>query len=467
MNRIYHLLLTVTLLAIFGGCKPGQEDNNRGNAGISDDSLLTLVQYRTFQYFWDGAEPNSGMARERFHMNGIYPRNDKNIVTSGGSGFGLMAIISGIERGFVSRDEGLERFELIIGFLENADRFHGAWPHWFDGETGKVSPFSRNDDGGDIVETAFLVQGLLAVKQYLNNNISEEDSLGKRIDKLWHEVEWDWYQKNGEPVIYWHWSPNYGWEKKHRVQGYNECLITYILGVSSPSHPVDTEAYHIGWTRNGDFVNREGKLPLVHYGHELGGPLFWAHYSFLGLDPRGLSDKYADYWEHNVLHVKLNRQYCIDNPLNYKGYGEHCWGLTSSYTIRDAREIVQNPDTVLQFKDDPDVGYAGHSPKNDFSVIAPTAALSSIPYMPEESIKVMRYLYEKFGDKLLGPYGFYDAFSEHFDWFPRKYLAIDQGPTAVMIENYRTGLLWELFMSDKDVLNGLKKLGFTSPYLTD
>ena len=164
-------LLTLILLS-FTGCagnrdKTTYKKNPSGFEKISDDSLLTLVQYRTFQYFWDGAEPVSGMARERFHVDGVYPENDMNVITSGGSGFGIMAIIAGIERKFITREEGLERFRKIVGFLEKADRFHGAWPHWMYGETGKVKPFSPKDDGADIVETAYLIQGLLTLRQYL------------------------------------------------------------------------------------------------------------------------------------------------------------------------------------------------------------------------------------------------------------------------------------------------------------
>jgi hypothetical protein len=412
---------------------------------ISEDSLLTLVQERTFQYFWDGAEPISGMARERIHMDGIYPENDQNVVTSGGSGFGLMAIIVGIERGFITREEGMDRFAQIVDFLSKADRFHGAWPHWMHGETGRVKPFSQRDDGADLVETAFLMQGLLTVKEYLNNHSPKEIELADEIDRLWREVEWDWFQNN-ENVLYWHWSHNYEWEIGHQIRGYDECLITYVLAASSPTHPIPAETYHEGWARGGGIRNDSDHeqygyhLALKHNGEtQYGGPLFWAHYSYLGLDPRTLNDRYANYWEANVNHTLINRQYCIENPNNFKGYGENSWGLTASYSIN---------------------GYAGHSPTRDFGVITPTAALSSMPYTPEESKLAMNYFYHQLGDRLWGEYGFYDAFSEEEDWFPQRYLAIDQGPIPVMIENYRTGLLWDLFMKNEDVKRGLERLGF-------
>ncbi len=418
---------------------------------ISDTALFRLVQERTFQYFWNGAEPNSGMGRERFHVDNFYPDNDKHIITTGGSGFGVMAILVGIERNFITRDEGRERFEKIVGFLETADRFHGAWSHWINGETGKVKPFGKYDNGGDLVETSFLLQGLLCVRQYFQNGNEKEKQLALRIDKLWKEVEFDWY-RNGKNVLYWHWSPEYGWKMNFAVHGYNECLIMYILAASSPTHSIPAEVYQEGWAENGAISNnppsyKDYKLQMHYQGNPPhGGPLFWAHYSYLGLDPRGLKDKYADYWKENVTLSLINYQWCVDNPKNYKGYGPDNWGLTASYSVKF---------------------YAAHAPsmEEDRGVISPTAALSSFPYTPKQSMAAMKHWYNDMKDKIWGPYGFYDAFSETADWYKPWYLAIDQGPAVVMMENYRTGLLWKLFMSCPEVKAGLKKLNFeyTSP----
>lgn len=412
---------------------------------LSDEQLLDTIQYYTFQYFWEGAEANSGLARERFHVDGIYPQNDKHIITSGGGGFGLMALVVGMERGFISRQEGVERLERIVNFLEQSDRFHGAWPHWLNGETGEVKPFSKFDNGGDLVETAYMVQGLLTIRQYLDSANTTEAGLQERITELCNEVEWDWYQREGENVLTWHWSPEYEWKMNHHIQGFNECLITYVLAASSPTHPISPEAYHEGWARKGDIRGENYKYDLLldmnHNGaREYGGPLFWIHYSFLGLDPRELKDDYSSYWKHNVNHSMISYLYCVENPKGFAGYGENCWGLSASYSIE---------------------GYAAHSPKRDLGVISPTAALSSFPYTPEQSMKAARFFYDSLGSKLMGPYGFYDAFSLDEDWFPQRYLAIDQGPVVAMIENYRSGLLWDLFMKNEEVQAGLTKLGFT------
>ena len=410
---------------------------------LSDNQLLDLVQKQTIKYFWEGAEPNSGMACERVHMDGFYPQNDQHIITTGGSGFGFMAILAGVERGFIKKEEALDRFLKNIAFLEKADRFHGVWPHWLDGKTGKVQPFSKKDDGGDLVETAFMVQGLLAVAEYFNGTNPKEKLLVSKIDTLWRGIEWNWYTQ-GKNILYWHWSPNYGWEMNFPVGGYNECLIMYVLAAASPTFPISKEVYEQGWALYGNIKKDTTlygiKTVLNHYEHSKApvGPLFWAHYSYLGLDPNGLIDQFADYGLLNRNHALIHHQHAIKNPNKCKGYSAVNWGLTSSYSMK---------------------GYAGHQPYKDLCVISPTAAMSSIPYTPKESLDFIRHLYI---DKMeyIGEYGPYDAFSEEHNWYLPRYLALDQGPIPVMIENYRSGLLWKLFMANNDVKIGLKRLGF-------
>lgn len=397
---------------------------------ISDEELLTKVQQQTFKYFYDFAHPASGMARER--------NSSGSTVTSGGSGFGIMALIVGVERGFITRQQALDRMDRILDFLETADRFHGVWPHWLNGDTGKVIPFSTKDNGGDLVETSFLVQGLLTFRQYLNAGDATEQSLIARINTLWHAVEWDWYRKNNENVLYWHWSPNYNWEMNFALYGYFEEQITYFLAAASPTHSIPKIVYSNGYAKNGAIVKNN-----LHYGIKLPlenpAPLFWVHYSYLGLDPH-FTDDYANYWEQNVNASLINHAYCVANPKKFVGYSDECWGLTSS---------------------DNQSGYNAHSPGNDLGVISPTAALSSFPYTPEQSMKALKFFYYKIGDRLWGQYGFYDAFNLTDGWTANSYLAIDQGPIIVMIENYRTGKLWDLFMSAPEVQNGVSTLSFT------
>ncbi len=425
---------------------PSSDDEAETIEPLSDEAMLDLVQEETFKYFWDFAHTNSGAAKERYHPN--EPTLNQNVVTTGGTGFGLMSILVAIERNYISRTEAVVRLNKILSFLENADRFHGAWSHWIDGNSGKVIPFSTKDDGGDLVETAFLVQGLMCVKEYFKNGSDTEKVLAQKADELWKGVEWNWYTQN-QDTLYWHWSPNFGFEKNLKLTGYNEVLITYILAAASPDYSIEKTVYEKGWARSGDIKSSASQygFPLVlnHAGgSNLGGPLFFSHYSFLGLNPKNLTDQYGNYWDLVVNHTKINRQYCIVNPKNYVDYGEDCWGLTASYS--------RNADGTR--------GYSAHSPSNDKGVVSPTAAISSIAYTPTESLKVMHYLYQN-KEKLLGTAGFYDAFSPQYNfWVTETYLAIDQGPQIIMIENYRTGLLWNLFMQNEDVKNGLDKLGF-------
>lgn len=404
---------------------PNDEDDDNDNT----NDLLSVVQHQTFKYFWDFAHPASGMARER--------NTSGDIVTSGGSGFGIMALIVGMERKFITRTEGLTRMEKIVTFLENADRFHGAWSHWINGATGDAVPFSTKDNGGDLVETSFLVQGLLAFRQYLSEAVPAEALLRDRITALWEGVEWDWYRKQNEQVLYWHWSPDYAWDMNFPLYGYFEEQITYVLAASSPTHGIPLSVYTNGYGMNGDIVKNN-----TYYGYQLPlgapAPLFWVHYSYLGLNP-AFSDVYANYWEQNVAATRINYAYCVENPRNYVGYSESCWGLTSSDNAH---------------------GYDAHSPNNDKGVITPTAAISSIPYTPAESMRALKFFYYSMGDRLWGEYGFYDAFNLTEQWTASSYLAIDQGPIIVMIENYRTGLLWNLFMSAPEVQNGVNALNF-------
>jgi len=400
---------------------------------ISDNELLTKIQQFTFKYFYDYAHPSCGMARER--------NTSGDVVTTGGSGFGVMALIVGIERGFITRSQGIVRLDKILTFLETCDRFHGAWPHWLNGVTGKTVPFTQYDDGGDLVETSYMVQGLITMRQYLNSGDATENALISRINSLCNAVEYDWFRNGGQNSLFWHWSSTYGWQMNFRIEGYNETLITYVIASTSTTHPITKEVYQQGYARSGAIVNGNSyygiKLPL---GEPYGGPLFFSQYTYLGLDPRNLSDIYANYWEQNVNHSLINFTYCKTNQRNYMGYSEDCWGLTAS----------DNP-----------WGYSAHSPTNDLGVISPTAAVSAIAFTPTQSLNAIRFFYYTLGDKLWGDCGFYDAFDINETWWASSYLSIDQGPEICMIENYRTALLWNLFMSAPEVQAGLTKLGFS------
>ena len=361
-----------------------------------------------------------------------------------GSGFAAMAVIVGCERGWVSREQALARLTAMLECLEKATCYHGMYPHFMRGDSGATVPFSRKDDGADLVESSLLFQGLLCVRAYFDRDVPEERRLRERIDWLWREAEWNWFSQGGRKVLTWHWSPTNGFAIDHEIRGWNECLISYVLAASAPRYAVAAQAYHEGWAMSRDFINRrpyEGvELPL---GPPWGGPLFLAHFSFCGLDPRGLADRYADYWQQNVNHTRINYAYCVRNPHHYKGYGSDCWGLSAGDTPG---------------------GYDAHSPENDRGVITPAAALSSFAYAPRESMAALRHFYQDLGDRIWGRFGFVEGFSEQHDWYADTYVAISQGPILAMIENHRSALLWKLFMAIPEIQAGLKTLGFRSPY---
>ena len=408
---------------------------------MSDSALLDMVQEYTLRYFYEFGHPASGMARER---------NAGNVVTTGGTGFGLMALIVGAERGFISREQALERTVKIVDFLTDAPTFRGAYSHWLNGNTGAVVPFSERDNGGDLVETAFLLQGLLTSRQYFAGENETETQLRKQINAIWEAVDWNWYRKQTENVLYWHWSPNYGFAINLPLRGFNETHIVYILAAASPTQGfrIPPSLYHTGWA--GQQYETDATyygIPLL-VGRDKGGPLFFSHYSYLGFDPRGIRDRYVNYFERNTNQTLINYEHVQDNPYNREGYGPDAWGLTAS--------------------DDPD-GYLAHAPDNatvDNGTITPTAALGSMPYTPEKSMRALKHFYRDLGARMWGPYGFYDAYNPGRDWYADSYLAIDQGPIIAMIENHRSGLLWELFMSSPEIGPALDAIGFVEDSTT-
>jgi len=421
---------------------------------MSDDELLTMLQEACFRYYWEGAHPVSGAALENV------PGDDR-IVATGASGFGVMALIVGVDRGFIARDQGLDRMARIVTFLEKAPRYHGVWSHFMNGSTAETLPvFDMFDDGGDLVETSFLMEGLLAARQYFNGPSEREHDLYARISHLWETVEWDWYRHLPQSdALYWHWSPDWTWFISHRLTGFNEVMITYLLAVASPTHGVPGDFYYSGWAnqsvvgvayRRGWSGSNEGEKYInghSYYGIKLdvgvgsGGPLFFTDYSYMGFDPRRLHDRFTDYFDNNRNIARINRAYCIRNPGHFKGYGADFWGLTAS--------------------DGPD-GYMAHEPRLsvDDGTMTLTGALSSFPYTPEASMAMFKHIYRDLGDKVWGVYGPRDAINLTQDWISPIYMGLNQAPITVMVENYRTGLIWRLFMSNPEIKEMLKKIGF-------
>ena len=413
---------------------------------MTDDQLLTMVEEASFQYYWDSAEPVSGMARES------QPGND-DLIALGASGFGVMAMIVAADRGFVPREAVVERMLRITGFLERADRFHGAWGHFMSGRTGHVVPlFQIYDDGADLVETSFMMQGLLAARGYFTHDTPEERELRARITKLWQGVDWDWFRATPErDALYWHWSPDYGWYIHFRLEGWNEVMITYLLAVASPTHPVPPSIYYTGYTGHEGYgtprtyfgiTTTESYIPPTKTSPGSPGPLFFTHYSYLGYDPRGVRDRYSNYFKSNRALARISRAYSIANPMKFKGYGADSWGLTAV--------------------DGPDDEYHEYKPfLTDDGTIAPTGAVSSYAYTPEATLAAIKHWYRDLGERMWGIYGFPDSFNQQEDWYSGITMGLNQAPQTVMIENGRTGLVWRSFMSNPEIRAMQRKLGLT------
>jgi hypothetical protein len=424
---------------------------------LSDDELLNMVQEASFRYYWEGAHPKAGMSLENIP-------GDPQIVATGASGFGIMALIVGVERGFISRQQGVERLTRILSFLEETPRYHGAWSHFLNGDTAQTIPlFGMYDNGGDIVETAFLVEGLLAAREYFHENLQ----LATRITRLWQQVEWDWYRhRSDSEALYWHWSPEFTWHIHHRLTGFNEVMIVYLLAIASPTHGVPAQMYYTGWagqseeavryregwsgTKDGDhYFNGNTYFDIkLDVGVGRGGPLFFTHYSFMGFDPHALTDRYTNYFDNNRNIARINQVYCMQNPEHHAGYGANTWGLTAS---------------------DGPGGYRAHEPndKQDDGTITPTGALASFPYTPEASMAALKHYYRDLGSQLWGIYGFRDAYNEDQNWVAPIFMGLNQAPIVVMIENYRSGLVWKNFMANPEIKSMLDKVSAVREQKTD
>jgi len=401
--------------------------------GMSDDEWMDMAEEAAFRYFFQGAHPAWGLARDRY--------SGGDLISTGGTGLGLMALVAGAERGYAPRARLAARVRRILEFYATtATTYHGAFSHYLNGSTG--ASIAADADGlmrGDIVETSYLVMGALTARQYFDGSEADEVAIRSFATQIWEGVDWNAYRQTPD-AIYWLWGPAAGWSLSFPVAGWNECLIVYLLGIASPTHPVPASCYHQGWSRYGAMVNGNTYFGYVlPLGASFGGPLFFAHYSFMGFDPRGRRDVYANYFLQNRNHTLINRAYCAANPNQRAGFSADIWGLTAC---------------------DGPSSYVVNFPYNEEGTIAPTASLSSMPWTPQESLDALRAMYRLYGRGLYGPFGFRDSFNPGAQWYDPDYIAIDQAPIAAMIENARSRLLWNLFMSNPEVQPALDAIGF-------
>lgn len=445
------VLYKVSTVDLTGNESPLSDVAGATTHQMSDAELLDMVQEGCFRYYWEAGHPNAGLAPE------ITP-GDANLLAVGGNGFGIMALLVATERQFVTREQGAGRMLKIVRFLAQADRYHGAWSHFLDGGTGRTIPyFGKYDNGGDLVETAFAIQGLLAARQYFGRDTPAEREIRDTATRLWREVEWDWYRKTPDSdVLYWHWSPDFGFHISHPLIGWNEALIIYLLAIASPTHPVPASMWHTGWagqserhvryrqgwsrTTDGDhFTNGHSYYGIkLEVGEGNGAELFFTHFSFMGFDPRGLRDPYTNYFTNNRAIALIQHAYAIDNPRRFAGYGADCWGRSAGVNSGGGRAL----------------------PRDDNGTINIMASLASMPYTPAESLAALKHFYRDLGAKTWGDFGFHDGFNETLNWFDADYMALNQAPIVVMIENYRTGLVWKNFMANPEIQPALAAIGF-------
>ena len=435
------MLLSLALTAALSGCVNDisttgddfvENDNTYAPARIRN--IMDEHEMKSVRFFTDGANKATGMAYNS--------SSDKYTLTTGASGMGVMNIIIGVERGWITREAGAEQVAKITRFLKTADKFDGSFAHWYSPQ-GKIIAFGDQKQAGEIVETAFMMGGLLTACEYFNGDNGYEKELRDNTEELWNAINWNRFIKDGK--LYWIWHQD---ENRYELPlvGWNETLLVYILGMAAPEgHNIPVDVYKNCWQGyNFSHAGRQTYGYSLPLGSEKGAPLFLAQYSFLGLDPKKMEDNYCFYWTQNQSHTMINRHYCIyDAPAEY-GYNASNWGLTACGGVGEGS------------------GYLSRDPENDDGVIAPTAALSSMPYTPFYSTQVLLNLQTNY-TKLNGKYGFGVAYRPATKEVTTEYLAMEHAPMAIMFENYRSGLIWNLLMRNEHVKQGLQLAGISEP----
>lgn len=410
----------------------------------TDTDLLDLEQRAAFYFFWYASNPNTGVSLDRM--------TNPTLGATGSTGFGLTTYPIAVERGWITRTQAAERTLKVLRFYrDTADRFHGFYPHFLNSETGKVIELFDKDNGADIVESAYFFAGALTCRQYFTGADAVESEIRQIATDLYNAADWQFVRRNtaGDTLqnLSWWWSPTYGFQNGGRVTGFNEAMIVYLLALGSPTHAVPASVYHQGWA--GSYRRNQSHYGIPLQVESWSSSLFTYQYTPCWVDFRNKQDAYANYFETSRNATLINRQWCIANTGHYVGYSDSLWGLTA----------CDGPGYS------PFRGYDARGPfQSDDGTIAPTAALASMPFTPNESLAALRYMFDHHRDGLWGAYGFKDAFNltANPDWFDPDYIGIDQGPIVIMIENYRSQLIWNLFMSSPEVAAAMAKAGFTT-----
>ena len=398
---------------------------------MEESDLVEEIQRASFRYFRDYRHPVSGLPRE-----GIGGWN-RNMCSVAATGMMFFNIAVGIENEWITRGEGLAQLHQSLQFLtEKAERFHGVFPHWLHGATGETIPFSDKDDGADLVETSFLIAGALFVREYLSEDPSDVAAeIRAMAQQLWEDVEWSWFVKDrsdGRRPLLWHWSPKHGFGLDLEVVGFNECQITYLLALASPTFPIQPISYFHGWIHPGYGHARDALgIPLELGRERYGPPAFFMHYSYLGIPPSVFHYGTKNYFEHFEDFCRVQVLWA-EQQVPERGV---LWGASAS----------MNP-----------AGYGVQEPGKDHGTITPTAYLASWPYAPDAARACLEQMYRDHARSFWGPFGFRDAMSPARNWYSQHYIAINVGPIAPMIENYKTGLGWNTLMRAPEIQRAIE-----------
>lgn len=436
--------------------------------------LVDDLEKRTFDYFWQTAMPDNGLIPDR------YPYTEP-FASVAGIGFGLTAYGIGVERGYITREQAIERVLLTLRTLEGLPQgsrndgmagYRGFFYHFLDLKTG-----ARYADWVELssVDTALLMAGVLFTQSYFDRATPQETEIRHLADTLYRRVQWPWMQVR-PPLLSMGWYPKQGY-LPYDWEGYNEGMLVYVLALGSPTEGINSEAWS-AWTKT--YARSWGTFQGQQY---LGfGPQFGHQYSHVWIDFRGIEDAYmrtrrSDYFENSRRATYAQRAYAIANPMGWKLYGENVWGLTASDGPQGAN--LDYNGKVREFRHYFARG-AGLANAFDDGTIAPTAAAASLPFAPEIVIPAIEQMHDLYGTDIYSKYGFLDAFNPSFTyevplktghlvpgfgWVASDYIAIDQGPIVAMIENYRDGFVWKVMRKNPYIRRGLERAGFKGGWL--
>jgi hypothetical protein len=430
------------------------------------DPLLTDIEERTFRFFWETANPRNGLVPDR------YP--GPSVASIAATGFALTAYPVGVERGYVSRAAARQRVLATLRFFAHAQNEHGFFYHFIDMRTGKRANYSEVST----VDTALLLAGMLFCQSYFDSNSPQDVAIRKLTDKIYERADWTWAQPR-PPAVALAWTPEAGFSGDD-WNGYNEAMLVYLLALGSPTHPIAEQS----WTRWTSTYDRFWST-LYDQTYLSFAPLFGHQYTHVWVDFRGIRDAYMrkrglDYFENSRRATYAQRRYAIANPLHWRAYGKNIWGMSACDGPGPAKVPYLGEDRSF-------LSYAARGVAAggiiDDGTIAPTAAISSLPFAPEIVLPATEEMYRRFGASIYSSYGFLDAFNASFQpppvgqtagqtakrgaagWVDQDYVGIDQGPILAMIENYRSDLIWRVMRSNRYLRFGLERAGFSGGWL--